>query len=106
MNTATKVGLGVVGVTLGALTVYVTKECIKEYNSVIEENDKLREYIAKELIDHDCKVDVTLSNGKRIVHEVEKKVVPKMVDEMEDKNIHVKTFDNGFKVISYKTKGA
>lgn len=106
MTDVAKIGITIVGIGFGALVVYVTRECIKEYNSVIAENDKLREYIAKELIARDCKVNTVFSNGKRIEYEPVKQSVPKIIKEMEDNDVHIKKYDNGFSVISFKTKGA
>lgn len=99
-KTTKKVVIGLGSLFVGSLVFYVTKECIKEYNNVIEENDKLKEYIANELIKHDCKVDTVLSNGKHIVHEVEKQVIPKIVKTYEKNGFKVTEFDNGMKMLS------
>lgn len=105
MKTGTKVALVTGGVFLGSLIVYVTKECIKEYNNVICENDRLRQYIADELIKHEVNVDVTLSDGKRIVRDfkVNDKSI-KMISEHDEGQYTVKEFNNGFKMLV--TKGA
>lgn len=104
MNTAIKVGLTTLTITGGALVVYVTKECIKEYNKVVDENDRLREYIANELINHDCKVDTILSNGKVIQHEP--KVEVKKISTVNESKCSIEEFSNGFKLYTFKKKGA
>lgn len=102
MKTRTKVVITAGSIFVGSMLVYVTKECIKEYNSVIEENDKLKEYIAKELIAKDCNVDMTLSNGKHLFNEVKEKVALQAVKSYEENNVEVTEYNNGFKVLKYK----
>lgn len=111
MKTAGKIVLGSFATVATILGVYVIKESIKEYNSVIEENDRLKEYIADELIARNKQISYTLSTGRTISNNFQYKtvtktnidtsVVPKIVRKYKEGNREIIEYDNGFKMLKY-----
>lgn len=86
----------IAGFVVGTLSFYVIKESINEFNRVVDENDKLREYIAKHCISKNKIVDVTLSNGKRYVNYPKTKL--NRLESYETDNIKVTKYNNGFEL--------
>lgn len=110
MKTTGKIILGSFATLATILGVYVIKESIKEYNSVIEENDRLKEYIADELIARNKQISYTLSTGRTISHNPQFKavmknnigtsVVPKIVRKYKEGNREIIEYDNGLKMLT------
>lgn len=111
MKTTGKIILGSFATVATILGVYVIKESIKEYNSVIDENDRLKEYIADELIVRNKQISYTLSSGRTISNNPQTKtltknnvgssVVPKIVRKYKEDNREITEYDNGMIMLKH-----